>query len=372
MDKMDNLDNKRKFICEKCGVGYVYKSGLCKHITKGCNGIPPRRGRKKNKVEKEEKKKKKEKKEKEEMVKISKKELDSILNRINNLEKENKIILKLLQKHFPEKVVEEVEPEVEPKVEDVVEDVVEAKVEDIHIIHKELDNGENKELTVIEQKQNLLKDDHILTNHIEKVRADLEYTITKNKLNRMNIIDNLMSLPAYNLSLISVQELLKILLGEYSDEYCYLKSKSKDKWSFYKLVDNKWKIDNRLLVLCEDLQYSLSKIYCRIGKELWGDISPYDRDFNIKAIEQELDMIQCCINLKDVLDKKNIFEDIQTIVTLNNTKNKLDCDILNDDVFCKDAYHQSIEDTNINLFQSIFMDFITNKTNILNFFDTIG
>ena len=67
MDNLDNLDNKRKFICDKCSVGYVYKSGLCKHITKGCNGIPPRRGRRNNKEKK-----------KEEKVNIYKKDLDSI------------------------------------------------------------------------------------------------------------------------------------------------------------------------------------------------------------------------------------------------------------------------------------------------------
>ena len=298
----------------------------------------------------------------EEMVNISKTELYSIYNKLNKLENKLDSILNLLQKHFPENVVEDKEPEiVEPEI---IEPEPEPEIKD---------NGENKQLTVIEQKANLLKDDSVLTNHIEKVRDDIEYMIRKNKLNRMNIIDNLLSIPVYNLALLSVQQLLKILLGEYRDEYCYLKYRgSKDTWSFYRLVDNNWELDNRLLVLCEDLQYTLSQIFCRIGRKLWAEISPYDRDFKKNVIEQELDMIQTCINLKDVIDKKNIFEDIKIIVMLNNTTNKLDCDFIKDDVFCREAYQQSLEDTNINLFQYIFMDFMNNKNKILSFFDTIG
>jgi hypothetical protein len=140
------------------------------------------------------------------------------------------------------------------------------------------------------------------------------------------------------------------------------------------LVNNNWKLDNRLLSLCEDLQYALSQIYYTIGKQLWADISPYDRDFNQKVIETELDLINTCINLKDVLDKPNIFDDIKNIVKCNNTRIAKDGDIdeKDDDPFCREAYQQSIEDTNINLFQSIFMDFMKNKNSILNYLNTIG
>ena len=361
--EMENkLDNR--FYCAGCGASYKHRSGLSKHMKK-CNGEKPSRGRKKKIedtfVEKQ----------KEEMITIPKKDLEYILNKLDEIEKEIEFLKST-----------KVSPSTEKKEEEIKElDNIEIVIEEDEVISEEIkkDNLDNsstknkikeldnkKDLDIIQQKDSLLNGAGLSSIHIEKATEKLKYEIRKNKLNRMDIIENLQNLSKYNLCLINSDRLLEFVLFEYKDEYFYVKSKSN--FSFYKLDNGKGYLDNRAINLTSDIQKVLTSIYISNIKQLYKEISPYDTDFNQKIIQTENDIIQCMMNLNDITNSEKLINTIQFIIQLNNTKkdNKI-CNIKKDDKILKEEYTEFLSENYDNVLCDVFSNFIECKDQIISF-----
>ena len=375
--EMDNkMDNK--FYCEKCGASYKHRSGLSKHMKK-CNGEKPTRGRKKKNEEI-----KVNKKEEEEMITISKNDLEYILNKLKYLEKELEILksTKVSPSTKTEEEIKELDnieiviEEDEPKDEEIKKDKLDISSPKKKIKKKDnkkdkldMDNKKDK-LDIIQQKKELIGNAGLSSIHIEKATEKLQYEIRKNKLNKMDIVQNLKNLTNYNLCLIDSDRLLELVFKQYDNEYFYVKSKSN--FSFYKMDNGKGYLDNRAINITSDIQKVLMNIYTNNIKQLYKQVSPYDMDFNPKIVESENDIIQCMLNLNDITNSEKLINTIQFIIQINNTKkdNKI-CDIKKDNKLLQEEYTHFVSENYNNLLCDVFPNFIKVKNKIISFLNEI-
>lgn len=146
-------------------------------------------------------------------------------------------------------------------------------------------------------------------------------------------------------------------------------------WSFYKKKDKQYTLDNRIVDLTMELSNILTQGYIYVFNSLHNKIN-IGGDYNEIIIKENLDISQCLINIRDVLNKNKFIVTLQNYIILHNSIEKLpdfstknlSRDNEEDLLFYKEYIK---EEQNYNIYMGLFTNFHENKDDILCSIDAL-